>query len=284
MDGGAAEANGAAEGGAAGEQEDPATAGGGGGRVGGSTGAAVAAATAGAAIRTRIARAFVDHGEHENELMEDEPFLGASLLPEDNRALLDAMRWADGPLDEALAFSATNLPPPYVAFHWRSARVLGWNSADVESEEELRRVEATAMWCASVFVRSVQRHVSERGYRSVVILSDVPASNGSHPLVPSRGKGDVDHRVVRMMSDAVKPAPFVKIDVQGENEVAGRDKGTLSIVDHILGEKADMLVTCMDGAAECAYCTDVESSFAASMAVQRLADRVPRARTTLTRW
>jgi hypothetical protein len=88
-----------------------------------------------------------------------------------------------------------------------------------------------------------------------------------------------------MMSDAVKPAAFVKIDAQlGGADVAGRDKGTLSIVDHILGEKADMLVTCMDAKDECAYCTDVDSSFAASMAVQRLIDRVPRARTTLPRW
>jgi hypothetical protein len=238
-----------------------------------------------AAIRTRIARAFVNRGAHENELMEEEPFLGASLLPEDDKALLDAMRWAEGPLDEALAFSAVNLPPPYIAFHWRSARVLGWRSADIEDEEEMRRVEATAMWCASVFVRSVQRHIADRGYRSVVIISDVPASNGSHPLVPSRVKGDVDYRVLHMMSDAVKPAAFVKIDAQlGGADVAGRDKGTLSIVDHILGEKADMLVTCMDAKDECAYCTDVDSSFAASMAVQRLIDRVPRARTTLPRW
>ena len=247
-------------------------------------GAAVAAATAGAAIRTRIARAFVNHGEHENELMEDDPFLGASLLPDDDKALLHAFQWAEGPLDEALAFSAANLPPPYVAFHWRSARVLGWNSADILDEEEMRRVEATAMWCASVFVRSVQQHVADHGYKSVLIISDVPASNGSHPLVPSRPKGDVDHRVLHMMSDAVKPSPFVKIDVQGGEHVAGRDKGTLSIVDHILGEKADMLVTCVDGKDECAYCTDVESSFAASMTVQRLIDRVPRARTTRTKW
>lgn len=256
-----------------------------GGRTDTSTGAAVATATNGAAIRARIARAFLNHGDHENELMEEEPFLGPSLLHEDNKALLYAMQWAEGPLDEALAFVATKLRAPYIAFHWRSARVLGWNSADIADEDEMRRIEATAMWCASVFVRSVQRHVAERGYQSVVIISDVPASNGSFPLVPSRMKGDVDYRVLHMMSDAVKPAPFIKIDAAvGAADMKNRDRGVMAIVDHVIGEKADVLVTCMDAKDECAHCTDVDGSFATSMTVKRLIDHVPRSRTTIPRW
>lgn len=224
----------------------------------------------------------LQHGDHENELLEEDPFTVES-LPGEERALLDSLKWADEPLGEALAFHARHLPPPYIAFHWRSERVLGWVSADITDEEEVRRVEATAMWCASVFVKSIQRHIAERGYGSVLIISDLPASNTSTPLWKTRLKGDVDHRVISMMQDAVKPAPLVKVDVQLDG-VERRDRGILSIVDHILGEKADMLVTCMDAKDECAYCTDVGSSFSRSMAVQRLLDHVPRTRTTLPRW
>jgi len=68
----------------------------------------------------------------------------------------------------------------------------------------------------------------------VVIISDLPASNGTHPLVASRPRGDVDHRVMSMMEDAIRPSRLVKLDVQGGDGVEGRDKGVMSIVDHIL--------------------------------------------------
>ena len=72
----------------------------------------------------------LQHGDHENELLEEDPFTVES-LPGEERALLDSLKWADEPLGEALAFHARHLPPPYIAFHWRSERVLGWVSADI---------------------------------------------------------------------------------------------------------------------------------------------------------
>ena len=76
---------------------------------------AVSAATAGAAVRTRLTRAFVHRRRRQvdNELMEDEDksLLGPVLLREDDRALLDAMRWAEGPTNQVLNPKSKNARP-----------------------------------------------------------------------------------------------------------------------------------------------------------------------------
>ena len=100
------------------KREEGSDAGAGAGGIGaaGAMGAgAVSAATAGAAVRTRLTRAFVHRRRRQvdNELMEDEDesLLGPVLLREDDRALLDAMRWAEGPTNQVLNPKFKNARP-----------------------------------------------------------------------------------------------------------------------------------------------------------------------------
>jgi hypothetical protein len=211
-------------------------------------------------------------------------------------------------------FGSRNLAHPYKAFHWKSKGYLDWRSADLEQdgvfELETRELEQKSMWCASEFVKSVRMEGVDAKAR-IALVSDIPANadggelNTRHlvkRLTSSREPGDVDHRVMHMLWDLLtkssssstttdaesepKTKGVIKLDVSNPYSIWANtsDSGIVSIIDHIIAEKAATFITCIDDLAECSNCMNVDSEFTESILVKRLLDRTPKARNTFLKW